>query len=55
MNNTSDSQKRHTGLWWQILLGMLLILLAATAVLIVNIDAIARSQINKALNRYLPH
>jgi len=48
----NNTQKRR-GLLWKIPLGLVLILLVVGAILILNIDSIARSQINKALDRYL--
>ena len=54
MNNTkNDSPKKRRGLWWKIPLGIFLLLFAGLAVVILNIDSIAHSQINTVLKRYL--
>jgi|GEM_PF-1415294 len=53
MKNTSDGPKKRRGLWWKIPLGLLLVLFVGLVVVILNIDSIAHTQINKALNHYL--
>lgn len=45
--------EKGRGWWWKILLGVLLLAVVSLGVLFLNINAIALSQINKALNRYL--
>jgi len=51
-NTKNDSQKKRRGLWWKIPTGIFLLLFLGLVVLILNIDSIAHSQINKALKRY---
>jgi hypothetical protein len=53
MKKTADEPKKRRGLWWKIPLGLLLALFVGLAVVALNIDSIAHTQINKALNRYL--
>ena len=54
MNKTgNDGQKNRRGLWWKIPAGIFLLLFVGLVVVILNIETIAHSQINKALIRYL--
>ena len=48
-----QDKRPKRGWWWKIPLGVLLFLIVGLTVVLLNIDAIARIQINKALNRYL--
>ena len=50
MKNEPAKKKRR---WWRIWLGVLLVAVAGLVVVLLNINTIARIQINKALDRYL--
>ena len=50
LNNTP---KPKTGLWWKILLALLLLLFTGLFVLIINLNSVAHSQVNRALNTFL--
>ena len=52
-DHVNAKKGKRRGLWWKVPIGLLVLLVAALTVVLLNIDAIARSQINKALNRYL--
>ena len=49
----NEGQKKQRALWWKIPLGLLLLLFVGLAVAILNINSIARYQINQALERFL--
>ena len=48
-----DTRGKRRGWWWKVPLVLLALLLAGLTIALLNIDAIARVQINKALNHYL--
>ncbi len=53
MTAALNNKRKRTGWWWKIPLGLLSLLLIGLVVVLLNINPIARTQISKALDRYL--